>query len=178
MVENAALQKALDGAEDHLRACEADLQIDLRELGLAVGAQVFVAEAAHDLEILVEARDHEDLLEQLRRLRQRVELARIHAAGHQVIARAFGRGARHERRLDFVEALRVQIVANGDGDLVAQFDVALQIRPAQVDVAILEAYFFVGQYRIGRRERQRLAIVQDAKFVGDRPRSRPSECSC
>ena len=57
-------QKAFDHGEDRLRAREADLQIDLRELGLAVGAQVFVAEAAHDLEVLVEARDHQDLLEE------------------------------------------------------------------------------------------------------------------
>ncbi len=140
------LQEALDHAEDGLRPRKAHLQIDLRELGLAVGAQVFVAEAAHDLEILVEARDHEDLLEQLRRLRQRIELARIHAAGHQVVARALGRGARHERRLNFVEALRVEILANGDGDFVAQLDVALHLGPAQVNVAILQAHFFVGQH--------------------------------
>ena len=49
------------------------LQIDLGELRLAVGAQVLIAEAARDLEILVEAGDHQDLLEDLRRLRQRVE---------------------------------------------------------------------------------------------------------
>ena len=35
---------------------EAHLQVELGELGLAVGAQVLVAEAAHDLEVAVEAR--------------------------------------------------------------------------------------------------------------------------
>ena len=161
------LQKAFDHAEDGLRPREAHLQIDLGELGLAVGAQVFVAEAAHDLEVLVEAGDHQDLLEDLRRLRQRVELARMHAAGHQVVARAFGRGARHERRLDLVEALRVQIVANGDRHLVAQLDVALHLRTPQVDVAILQAHLFVGQHGVGGREGQRLAVVQHAQLVGD-----------
>ena len=61
-------------------ARERHLDVDLRELGLAVGAQVLVAEAARDLEVAVEARDHQDLLEELRRLRQRVELAVVDAA--------------------------------------------------------------------------------------------------
>ena len=38
---------------------ERHLDVDLRELGLAIEAQVLVAEAAHDLEVAVEARDHE-----------------------------------------------------------------------------------------------------------------------
>ena len=59
----------LDDGEDGFAAREAHFQIDLGELELAVGAQVFVAEAAGDLEVAVEAGDHEDLLEDLRRLR-------------------------------------------------------------------------------------------------------------
>ena len=38
-------------------------QIDLREFRLAIGAQIFIAEAAHDLKIFVEAGDHQDLFE-------------------------------------------------------------------------------------------------------------------
>ncbi len=71
--------------------------------GLAVGAQVFIAEAADDLEIAVEAANHQDLFEELRRLRQRVEMAWMQAAGHQVVARALRRRAGHERCLDFLE---------------------------------------------------------------------------
>ena len=55
---------------------ERHLDVDLGELGLAVGAQVLVAEAARDLVVALDAADHEQLLEELRRLRQRVELAR------------------------------------------------------------------------------------------------------
>ena len=54
---------------------ERGLDIELGEFRLAVGAQVFVAEAFGDLEVAVEAGDHQQLLEQLRRLRQREELA-------------------------------------------------------------------------------------------------------
>ena len=89
---------------------EGHLEVDLGELRLAVGAEVFVAEAAGDLEVAVEAGDHEDLLEDLRRLRQRVERAGVDAAGDEVVACAFGGGARHERRFDLEEAVLDKIV--------------------------------------------------------------------
>ena len=72
---------------------ERHLQVELRELRLAVGPQVFVAEAAGDLHVAVVAGDHQDLLVELRRLRQGVERAVVHAAGHQVVAGPFGRAA-------------------------------------------------------------------------------------
>ena len=52
---------------------EGGLDVDLGELRLAVGAQVLVAEAAGDLEVFLEAGDHQELLVLLRRLRQGVE---------------------------------------------------------------------------------------------------------
>ena len=107
------MHELLDDGEDRLLAREAHLQIDLGELELAVGAQIFVAEAAGDLEVAVEAGDHEDLLEDLRRLRQRVELAGMHAAGNEKIARALGRGLGEDGRFDFEETLRAEALANG-----------------------------------------------------------------
>ena len=53
--------------------------IDLRKLGLAVGAQILVAEAAGDLIITIDAARHQKLLENLGRLRQRVKLAGVYA---------------------------------------------------------------------------------------------------
>src|SRR5581483_3376994 len=109
-------QKLLHNCEDRLTAREAHLQVDLRELKLTVGAEVFIAEAAGDLEVAIKTRDHENLLEDLRRLRQRVELARMHATGHQKIARPFGRGLGENRRLDLEKALLTQVVANSQRD--------------------------------------------------------------
>ena len=85
-------------------ADERRLDVDLGELRLPVGAQVLVAEAARDLEVAVEARHHQQLLVDLRRLRQRVELARVHAARHEIVARALGRRLGEDRRLDLEEA--------------------------------------------------------------------------
>ena len=55
---------------------EGGLDVDLGELGLAVGAEVLVAEAAGDLEVVLDAGDHEQLLVLLRRLGQGVEACR------------------------------------------------------------------------------------------------------
>ncbi len=83
-------QDRLDGVEHVVLRDEAHLDVELIELARrAVGARIFVAEAGCDLEIAVEARDHDQLFELLRRLRQRVELARVHARRNQIIARAF-----------------------------------------------------------------------------------------
>ena len=90
LLEHAA-HHGLDGGEHVLLLDEAHLQVELVELaGRAVGARVLVAEAGRDLEVAVEARDHDQLLELLRRLRQGVELARMHARGHQEVARPLG----------------------------------------------------------------------------------------
>ena len=64
----AGLEERLDDVEHVLLRRKRHLEVDLRELVLAVGAQVFVAEAARELVVLLEPRDHQDLLEELRRL--------------------------------------------------------------------------------------------------------------
>ena len=106
-LENAA-QHRFDGREDVFLRDETHLDIELIELaGAAVGARILVAEARRDLEIAVEARDHEQLLELLRRLRQRIELAGMEPRGHQKIARAFRARSGQDRRLELEEALRL-----------------------------------------------------------------------
>ena len=70
---------------------EGHLDIELVELaGGAVGARVLVAEAGRDLEVTVEARRHDQLLELLGSLRQGVEGAGMEPARHQEITRALG----------------------------------------------------------------------------------------
>ena len=103
-LEHAA-QHRLDRLEHVLLLDEAHLDVELVELaGRAVGAGVLVAEARRDLEVAVEAGDHDQLLELLRRLRQRVELARVQARRHQEVARALRRGRGQDRRLELEEA--------------------------------------------------------------------------
>ncbi len=117
-------QHSLDQSEDVLRLDERRFDVDLRELRLAIGAQIFVAKAFRDLKIFLDPADHEELLVLLRRLRERVELARREATRDEEIARAFRRALRKNRRLDFDEALLVEIIARRLGDAMAQAQVA------------------------------------------------------
>ena len=77
----ARLHQRLDHVENGFLLRERHFEIDLGEFGLAVGAEILIAEAADDLKILIESADHQKLLENLRRLRQRVKRPRMHAAG-------------------------------------------------------------------------------------------------
>src|SRR3546814_2311172 len=71
----------LDRVEHVVLRHEAHLEVELIEFaGRAVGARILVAEAGRDLEIAVEARDHQQLLEHLGSLRQRIEFAGVDAA--------------------------------------------------------------------------------------------------
>ena len=162
----------LEGAADHALEHRADLflgeerglDVDLRELGLAVGAQVFVAEALDDLVVAVEAGHHQQLLEQLRALRQRVELAVVHAAGHQVVARTLGRALGQHRRLDVDEAVGIEELAHLHRHAIAQPHVALHRRAAQVEHAVRQAHG-LRQVLVVELERRRDAGVQHLELV-------------
>ena len=90
-----AREQALHERLDFLLGDEGRLEVDLRELELPLGAQVFIAETAGDLEVLLEAGDLQELLVLLRRLRQRVKHAGVHPRRDEEVARAFrGRDSR------------------------------------------------------------------------------------
>src|SRR6185437_2976482 len=105
-------EKFLHYSEHVLLPWEAHLQIHLGELELAVGPQVFIAEAARDLEVAIEPADHQNLFENLRRLRQSIELARMHAAGYQEIARALGGRFAENGCFNLDKSLVAQALAN------------------------------------------------------------------
>ena len=107
MLEDLAPQAADDclaDLDDVLLLDERHLDVELGELRLPVGAEVLVAVAAGDLEVALQPRDHEQLLEQLRRLRQGVPAAGLKAYRHEEIARALGRRSGEGRCLHLDEA--------------------------------------------------------------------------
>ena len=165
-------QQPLDQAHHVRLADERHLHVELRELRLAVGAQILVAEAARDLEVAVDPRHHQQLLELLRRLRQRVELAGIQPARHEVVARALRRALGQDRRLHFEEAARVHIVADLLDGAVAQLNARAHRVAAQVQVAIAQAQRLVRRHAVGDREGQLLRGVQHRRRRAPPPRSR------
>ncbi len=141
---------------------EGGLDVDLGELGLAVGAQILVAEAAHDLVVAIDAAHHQQLLEELRRLRQRKELTRMGTAGHQVIARTFRRGAGQHGCFHVHETVAIQVVAQKAGDARAQLEMLQHGGAAQVDVAITQAHVLADLVLV-ELERRSLGGIEDVQ---------------
>ena len=94
-------------------ADKAHLGVELHELVLAIGAQVFVAKATSDLVVAIHTSHHQQLLEQLWALRQRVERAWLFAARHQELAGALGSRRHQHWSLYFDKALRFHRSADG-----------------------------------------------------------------
>jgi hypothetical protein len=118
-------------AKDVLLRDEAHLDVELVEHQRAVGAAGLVAEAGGDLEVAVEARDHRQLLELLRRLRQRVELAGMQAAGTRKSRAPSGLLAVRIGVWNSVETLVDHAAADGGDDRAAQHQVAVLAFAAQ-----------------------------------------------
>ena len=119
LLEHIARQ-TLGQVHDVVFIDERHLQIHLSEFRLTIRPQVFIAETLRNLVVLIDAGHHQQLLEQLRRLRQGKELALMCTRGYQVVARAFGGRASQNRRLDINEAVVIQIPADAGTDFRAQ----------------------------------------------------------
>ncbi len=86
------------------------------------------------------------------------------AAGHQKIARAFRRRAREHGRFHFEEAHLVHCLADLEDDLVAQSEILVRLRAAQVNIAEAQARLFRGVDFVFDRERRRLGIVENMQL--------------
>ena len=161
------LEHTFHHVDDVVLLNERHLDVDLSELRLAVGAQVLVAEAASDLVVALDAAHHEHLLELLRALRKRVELARVGARRNQVVASAFGRGVRQNRRFDLEETALVEGLAHSLSHGMAKLEILVHLGTAKVHVAPLHARGFVGLDAILDRERRRDRGVQHLDAAGE-----------
>ena len=131
-------QHVLGDGDDIVLLDEAHLHVELSELGLAVGAEVLIAVAAGDLVVALHAGDHEELLEQLRTLRQGVPGARCQSSRDQEVAGALRGGAGQGGGLDLHEVMGVQNPAGGLADLGPQADGVLHGAAPQVEVAVAQ----------------------------------------
>ena len=106
----------------------------------------------------------QSLLEELRRLRQREERARLEAHGHEKVPGAFGSPEREAGRPDVEEALLLHRTANRRDDARAQAEVALHALGAQVEPAVAEAQGLVHALLV-ELERERRRARDDLELV-------------
>ena len=162
----------LEGADDHLlqhvehifALDERQLEVELPELELPVGAQVLVPPAGRDLVVAIEPADHAELLEDLRRLREREEAARLKADGHDEVTSPLRRPARHARRPHVDEPEPIHRVADRRDHRVREAQVPLHPRRAHVEPAVPEAQRLVHALLV-ELERERRRARDDLELV-------------
>src|SRR4029078_7925568 len=81
---------------------------------------------------------HQELLKELRRLRQRVEGALLEAARDEEVAGALGGRAGQDRRLDLDKAAAVELLAHRRDELGPELQRFLHRFAAQVEVAVAQ----------------------------------------
>ena len=145
---------------------ERHLDVELGELGLAVGACVLVAEAASDLVVALEPADHQQLLEQLRRLRERVERPWLDSRGNQVVARALRGRAGQVGRLDLEEVPVVEDLPHRRDHPVPQRERVLHRLASQVERAVAQPEVLVDRLPLVERERRRVRVGQQLELGG------------
>ena len=118
---------------------ETHLDVDLSKFGLTVCAKVFVAEAFGNLKISVEARNHQKLFIELRRLRQRVKFAGMHSRRNEIISRAFGRGLTEHRRFDFDKTVFFKELSRRKRNFVTHFKVMLKSGTTKIEVSVFKS---------------------------------------
>ena len=109
------------------------------------------------------------------RLWKSVKGFRMDAAGHQIVARAFGRAGGQHRGFDLKEASLVEKTAHALKDAVAHRQMVTHRRTAQVQIAVLQARVFGDGVGDGRRagnhrffgdgEGQRIRLREHGQFI-------------
>ena len=127
----------LKQVNDVILVNKAHFAIDLRKLRLPVGTQVLIPKALGNLEVTIEARHHQKLLQSLWTLGQSVELTRIHSAGHHEITGPLGRTAYKNRCFHLHEVTSVKEITYKDCHAMAQLQILSYGRAAQIQITIL-----------------------------------------
>ena len=125
-------------------------KVELRELRLSVRSQVLVAETTNDLHVTVESGNHEELLEDLRRLGKRIQLTRIESTRNQKIAGAFRRALCQHRRFKIDKSQLVQVITDLMLKIGPQLKALLNLGSAHVQKTVLKAQFVI--YLVAARE--------------------------
>ena len=162
--------RAYSGSIRAIRSSSADerhLHVELGELEAAVGARGLVAQAPHDLVVAVLPADHQQLLQLLRRLRQRVEACPA-TAGSARGSRASPRGC---ERVSIGVSTSTKPSASRCSRIRRTMlrphrEHLRHLRSAQVEVAVAQPQVLARLDAILDRERRRLRRVQHLERRG------------
>ena len=130
--------------KDILLGGKCHLHVQLIELtGRTVSSRVLITEAGRDLEIAVKAGCHQYLLELLRCLGQRIELARMVSCRYEVISRPLRGRAGKDRCRDLHKAQRIHSLAKLCDNTASHDNILLHIGITQIQITVLQAGILV-----------------------------------
>ena len=112
----------------------------------------------------IEARDHEQLLEELRRLRKREEVAGLQSDRHEEVARPFRSSERHRRRPDVDEALLVHRAPDRGDDRRGQPQIPLHPLATKIEVAVAKPQRLLDAFVV-ELERERIRARDDLERI-------------
>ncbi len=138
----------------------------MREFRLTVRPQIFIAETARQLKVSLQAADHQQLFEELRRLGQRVKILRMDTAGDEIIARPFGRACGQHGRFHLHKPARIEKLPHALKNTMPQQQIILHRRTADIQIPVLHAQI------LGNIFRARGFPARHHRLVGDDKRQR------
>ena len=140
--------------------------IELHELVLAICSQVFVTQASSNLVVPVDTSNHQQLLPQLRRLRQRIKRSRLFARRNQKFTGTLWSGWHQKWSLNLNKILGFHCATNCRVDLGSNAQVLLHPLAANIEIAELEANAFI--HIVGTSidwKRRRLGGIQHCELT-------------
>jgi hypothetical protein len=105
----------------------------------SIGARILISKAWGDLEVPIEASDHQELLELLRSLRQREELSGMKSRRNQEIARALRGAARKDRGLELLKSAIVHEFTDALNDLRTKKYILMYLVSTEIEETIGQA---------------------------------------
>ena len=155
-----SLNDALAQLNDVFLINERSLNVQLSELRLTVRAEILVTVAASNLVVLLNTAHLQQLLEQLRGLRQSIPRTRSQTSRHQEVTRTLRGGTGQGRGLNLNVAVLSQQVACRTVRVRAQAHDASRLRAAKIQVAVAQARLLTHLNVLINLERQRSGSVQ------------------
>ena len=154
------LNDALAQLNDVFLINERRLNVQLSELRLTVRTEILITVATSNLVVLLNTAHLQQLLEQLRGLRQSVPRTRSQTSRHQEVTRTLRGGTGQGRGLNLNVAILSQQVACRTVRVRTQAHDASRLRAAKIQVAVAQARLLTHLNVLVNLERQRSGSVQ------------------
>src|ERR1044072_4048143 len=121
------------------------------------------------MKLLIETNEHAQMFEEMQLLEEDEKLSRKDARWNDVVTRAFRCRLDQDRCFDLGEPLRGHVATDLVDDAMAQKQVSLKLRAAQIEITILQTQIFAREcVRSGiglKRRRARIADGEQLRCV-------------